>query len=572
MALKYNLIGRASNSMVETVLKNRGIENIDLFLNPDTSSHTNPFDIENMLRGVQALCAHLSVNSKIAIIVDADADGFMSSTIIYQYLKKIDQYINIDFIVHDKKTHGLTDEIMDELAKKQYELVIVPDAGSNDARQIEVLYAMGTEVLVLDHHIIETMPDFGIIVNNQLGEKANKNLTGAGVCLKFVEAIDSVIGKNFAEDLYDLAALGQIADVSNIAENEVRYITLKGVKNIKNSFIKEALAKKDVVMPVPRDLSFSVIPMINAIVRVGTLEEKILLFRALNNIKPEIFQVEKKRKNKETGKFDKYVAEMNLQQYAADIAVKCKTRQDSAVKKEVAKAEENIWAEGGIAIAVTEVPEEYGALTGLIATKLVNKYQKPVILLRNGEEKLKGSGRGYEPTLDNLKDWCQDTGHVVFAQGHEQAFGIEIDKENFEDFKKATNAITARDFSYDVDAVFEGEVSVDPIWELEKNKEIFGGKVTDALFAYENIEIEKKNITAKGTVLTFYKNGLEFVMYGTTPEFQAKFMDGFKPILNLDFIGRPSVNNWLGKEKPQIVLDAIDFSKEKEIDYDSIIF
>lgn len=572
MVLKFNQINEVSEDLVTTILTNRGIEDITQFLNPSNASDLNVFEVANIVRGIQTLCAHMSVYSKMAIVVDADADGFLSASIIYQYLKSIDENFNIDFIIHEKKTHGLTDAVMEKLAEKPYELIIIPDAGSNDGRQIEVLYAMGAEVLIIDHHIIEEMPSCGIIVNNQIGDAANKHLTGAGLTLRFCQAIDHVLKINKAEKYIDLAAVGQVADASDISDPEVRNMVFEGIKRLENDFLKEALKKKDMIMPVPKDLSFSVIPLINAIVRVGTLEEKVILFRALNNITPEIFVVDKKKKNKETGKFDKFQVEMNLQQYAAEVATKCKTRQDGAVKKAVAAAEDNIRNEGGVAIIITDVEEKFASLTGLIATKMVNKLQKPVILLRNAEGTLNGSGRGYEPTMSNLKDWCQETKAVNYAQGHEQAFGIEIESDNLDIFKKHADSIEATDFSYDVDYVFNEEVGTGMVWEVDKNKHIFGGRVTDPLFAYTNIDVPKKDITAKGTVLTFFKNGLEFVMYGTTPEYQEQFTAGFAASHKLDFIGRPGINDWLGKEKPQIVLEAVDFSPEEQIDEENIIF
>ena len=574
MTLKFNKNGEYDGDILQTILRNRGVENVRLFLNPDNSSDTSPFDIENMIQGTQMMAAHLSVNSKIAVVVDADADGFLSASIIYQYLKSINPSQEIDYIVHENKAHGLTEYIMDRLAEKPYELIIIPDAGSNDGRQIEVLYAMGADVLILDHHIIEEMPEIGVIVNNQLGDKANKNLVGAGVTLKFCQAMDCILKINNSEKFKDLAAVAQVADASDVSENEVRNLVFEGIKSLKNEFLKEALLKKDMIMPVPKDLSFSVIPMINAVVRVGTLEEKELIFRAINNIDPEIFIVDKKKKNKETGKFDKIQVTMNLQQYAVDIAVKCKTRQDSAVKKAVIEAEKNVVDDGGVAIIVTDVKEEFASLTGLIATKMVNKLQKPVILLREHDDKFSGSGRGYEPTMNSLKDWCQSTEIVEYAQGHDQAFGVAVPKTNLDSLKQKAEKVEARDFCYEVDYVAHGEVSADIINEIEKLKYVFGGKVTDPLFAYIGVEVPKKDIKARGTVLTFYKNGVEFVLYGSTPETVDKYTAGFEPSHKLDFIGRPGVNNWLGRESIQIVLEAVDFSDEieEEINEFNIVF
>lgn len=568
MALKFNKNGEHTGNIIYTILRNRKVEDVQLFLNPDNSSDTNPYDIVNMKKGVTMFGAHLALHDKIAIVVDADADGFMSASIIYQYIKALDQSHDIDFIMHKNKAHGLTDEVMNKLSEKEYGLIIVPDAGSNDVRQIELLHVMGADVLVLDHHIIEEEegPSVGVIINNQLGDKANKNLVGAGVTFKFCQAVDQILNKNLSEKFKDLVAVAQIADGSDISENEVRNMVFEGIKNLSNKFIKEALLKKDLIQPVPKDLSFSVIPMINAVVRAGTLEEKELILRAINDIEPENFVVEKKKKNKETGKFDKIQVAMNLQQYAVDVAVKCKTRQDSAVKKAVARAEENVWNEGGVAIIVTDIDENEASLTGLIATKMVNKLQKPVLVLRENNELFSGSGRGYEPTMDSLKDWCNGTNVVEFAQGHDQAFGLGISKSNLDSLKQIALEIEAKDFSYNVDYVSYGDVDTAIIKEIEKHKYIFGGKVVDPLFAYVNVSVAKQDIKAKGTVLSFKKNGVEFIMYGTTPEFQEKFTAGFNQYHNLDFIGRPQIGGFGGQEIPQIVLDAVDFSDEIEVE------
>ena len=130
----------------------------------------------------------------MVIVVDADADGFLSATIMYQYIKEIGRVngieFEIDFVIHENKAHGLTDKVMDKLSEKNYDLVIIPDAASNDGREIDLLYVMGAEVLVIDHHIIEEMPQAGIIINNQIGDKVNKNLVGAGMCLKFCQVVD----------------------------------------------------------------------------------------------------------------------------------------------------------------------------------------------------------------------------------------------------------------------------------------------------------------------------------------------------------------------------------------------
>lgn len=572
MTLNFKQIGEYAGDIVTTILKNRNVEDIRLFLNPDNSSDTNPFDIENMVVGVQVLSAHLATYSKIAVVVDADADGYLSSSMIYQYIKSIDKHMDVDYILHDNKAHGLTEEVMEKLSLKPYDLIIIPDAGSNDGHEISLLYAMGAEVLVLDHHIIEEMPDCGVIVNNQLGEKANKNLVGVGVTYKFCEALDYVLSVDKSSKLKDLVAVGQISDSSDISENEVRNLVLEGIKNFDNKFIKEALKQKSLIKPVPKDLSFSVIPMINAVIRIGTPEEKEILFRALNDINPEVFDVQKKKKNAQ-GKFDKITVKMNLQEYAVDIADKCKSRQDREVKKAVAQVEQDIDNTGGVAIGIADLNEKTASLSGLVATKMVNKLQKPVIILRDKDGKYTGSGRGYEPTMSSLKDWIQGTNTVEFAQGHDQAFGIAIQPNELITLKHLSKKVETKEFSYEVDYVAHGGIDLSLFKTLDKNKIIFGGKVEDPLFAFVGIDVPKKNIRNRGSVLTFNVDGVDFVLFGADQETIDKYTAGFAKSHKLDFIGRPSMDELMGKKGANVVLEAVDFSAlEDEITEFNIIF
>ena len=261
--------------------------------------------------------------------------------------------------------------------------------------------------------------------------------------------------------------------------------------------------------------------------------------------------------------------------WLVDVAKSCKSKQDREVKKAVEKIGDNIWNDGGVAIGLIEDKKFIPSLTGLVATKMVNKLQKPVLLLREQNELFTGSGRGYEPTMESLKDWCQNTDKVKFAQGHDQAFGIGIPKKNMPEIRSLTKKVENREFAFEVDYV-SSIVDKEIIEELEKHKYIFGGKVPNPLFAYTSIEVPKKDIYQKGTVLTFKKDGVEFVMYGTSPEFGEKFTGGFERSHTLDFIGRPGVNNWMGKEAVQVVLEAVDFASDEniidEINVDTIVF
>ena len=584
--MKIKQISEYNGDIISTILKNRKIENVDLFLNPDSSSDLDPFDLQNMKQGAEITLAHVLIGNEIGILCDPDADGFVSASIIYQYLKKLNPEIKISYFLHDNKAHGLTEKILEQIANSNIDLIIIPDAASNDSSEIERVYYMGIDIVIVDHHEIEKEPRFGILINNQLphNEATNKNLVGAGMAFKFCQAMDKLLNTNNAEDLYDLVAIGQVGDASDISENEVRNLVFKGLRNINNPFVKLVLEDTfgDISDIAPKDLSFSIIPLINAVVRVGTIEEKDLLFRALNGIgEDEVWVVEKRKKNKQTGKFDKITIKQNLYEYAYDCCKRVKNSQSSLVKKIMSEVEKTIDLTGGIAIGI--IPNsDAGSVTGLVANKLVRKLQKPVILvhyIKNDEDKkgkYVGSGRGYEKVLPSLKDWCQGTGLVEFAQGHANAFGISIFEENFEDFKNKVYEVESSEFVYEVDLHVKGKIDKQPIIKVNENKHLFGGKVHDPLFAFTGIKVRKDFIKQQGSILTFYENGVEFVMFSSPPGLFESLTYNFDKYITMDFVGTPGENNWGGRKIPRIILEACQRNEsgyvEEEITVENIVF
>lgn len=588
--MKIKQIGTYDGDIISTILENRKVEDIETFLNPNGNDDTDSFKLANMKLGAEVVLSHVLIENHIGLLVDPDADGFSSSSIIYQYLKAINPDLQITYFLHDGKAHGLTEKILEKVAESTIDLIIIPDAGSNDAEGIARLYAMGIDTVIIDHHEVDTPPQVGVLINNQLDTniEANRNLVGAGMVHKFCKALDSMTNLNLADDFFDLVAIGQVGDGSDISQNEVRHMIFKGLSDIKNPFVKVVLEDsfEDLSNIAPINLSFSIIPLINAVVRVGTDDEKDLLFRALNSIgADETFQVVKRKKNKTTGKFDRFDVTQTLYEYAYDSCKKVKGRQAGLVKKIMASLEDDIDDNGGVAIGIVPNSDQ-GSITGLVANKISNKLQKPVLLVhyvKEEEEKLgtyMGSGRGHEKTLSSLRDWCNDTGLVEYAQGHANAFGIGVPEDKFEDFKKKTLRVEPTDFIYEVDLHVDGKIDKQAILDVNENKKLFGGKVHEPLFAFTNIKVRKEFIRQKGSMLTFFENGIEFVMFGAPQGLFESLTHNFDQYIPMDFVGRPGENNWGGRITPRIVLEdcqrsIVEIKEEKvedEITAETIVF
>lgn len=561
--------GTFTGDILETVLNNRKIENRDLFLNPIEALETDPLDFTRTDEARSMLFGHLAANSKIAIVVDADADGFTSAAILYNYIQDIDPNANLEYIVQHVKTHGLTKEVMEEIDEIEPNLVLIPDAGSNDVDQLEKLYAKGIEAVILDHHHVTEHSEKAIVVNNQLCPMTNDNLVGAGVVYKFIQGIDEMYGHDFSQYYLDLVAVGQIGDSSDIANPEIRKLVMLGLTNINNPFLKVAMNQqlgfKTTI--APKDLSFTVIPLINAVSRVGTLEERQLLFEALVGIgEDRIFKVVKRRKNKSTGKFDQVPMEWSLYEYAYDMMTKVKNRQAAVVKKILPSVESSVQNDLGIAIAVT--PEDTPGISGLVANKLVSKYDKPALLLNKKEDCYRGSGRGHEKTIQDFRQWCEDSNLVEFAQGHAGAFGIGIHESQFEAFKEYAKNIAVRELVYEVDHLTT-KPDKKHCEEIDDNKHLFGGAVHDPLIGIVGLTVPRRFISFQGSTLKIFSWGVQMIKFGCDMSVTDQF--GTDDVVTLNIVGTYNMNEWSGQKAAQLIIKDFEVVSNDEVTVDNII-
>ena len=161
---------------LNSYLTMNGIIDIEEYLNPSGMYLDNWEQYNNMSLAITELNYWLQYeDSKIFIIQDGDTDGICSTVILYNYLKALNEDLDISILIHTSKQRGLEDEdIMDRIKKEQPNLVIIPDAGTNNIKQAQELCDMNIGLIVLDHHDYETPIEKGILINNQDDEKIKK--------------------------------------------------------------------------------------------------------------------------------------------------------------------------------------------------------------------------------------------------------------------------------------------------------------------------------------------------------------------------------------------------------------
>lgn len=560
----------------DRILYNRGVKNLERLRNPDWEGYVKPGDFWGMEQGVNRFVSSIKQNKNIGILVDCDQDGQSSSAEICTYFPQIQP------LFHKGKQHGLTDEEIFTIIKDaNFDLLLIPDAGSNDVQEIKTLIGMGTDIIVIDHHPIDTFKDNekfyegkegAIIINchHPLNLATDINLTGAGMVFKFLELVKKYIDIDLTEVL-DLVAIGQIGDASDISINSIRKFVLRGIHNIRNPFIKYAVTSKigDEV-PTTQDMSYGVIPLVNAVCRIGTLEEKKLLFKALSQSEDlkEFEVIKKRKKDKETGKFYNYEVKYTGYMKAYDTLLEVKERQKEIVKdvvKDIRTTNGRLRNETGIAfVKIPKLPN--GNITGLIAQKISSDLGKPCLMFQEEDNGiLKGSGRSNDKWIDSLKDWCNDSGLFIQAQGHDNAFGVQISIDNYEKAIEKSKEIEKADKTHFVDEIYDNKDKpksiigdIEEAWEL---RDIFGGSITEPLFGFQKIKVAKNRINIRDKVVTFDMGAYKFVSF-TPPSWIQDLCVGFDPFVTLNIVGKPMVSEWRGRTQYQIVIEDMEIVEE----------
>lgn len=347
---------------------------------------------------------------------------------------------------------------MDYIEQKNFSLIICPDSSSNDYEQHAELRSKGIKTLVLDHHEADAISSAACIINNQLNDYPNKEFSGVGITWQFCRYLDILLGTDYANNYLDLVALGNTGDMMSLTSFETKHLINLGFepKNIHNPYIYEMWQKNKFKLGehiTSIDAAFYIVPMINAIQRSGTIEEKELLFKAmLNN---EAFEeVPSTKRGHKPGEMERIVDQ------AVRVSTNVKNRQTKAQDASMEFLEQKIEKENLLSHKILLFTLEPGKIdpniAGLIANKLAAKYQRPCCILTKiievdpaqtfinqnedtlnvvsrGRVLYQGSARGYELTgLTNFKDICDGAG-VEWTAGHQNAFGLCIaeDKINY---------------------------------------------------------------------------------------------------------------------------------------------
>ena len=592
--LMYKLISDsnyATDDFLDVVLGNRGINDTERFLEPKASDEIHYSNLHNMK---EAIALFKSIESKgikekrkvkIVLIIDSDIDGNTSSAILASYIEKLFPHIELYFLFHEGKQHGITEDKVKEVVELHKEvtldLLIVADAGTSDYRQQYIISEKHElPILILDHHEAEKgESEFALVVNNQLSDNyPNKALSGVGIVYKFLQALDDEYGYMESEQYLDLVALGNIADSMDLTSPETRYLVYEGLKDIRNEFLKEIISKQigDFKRVYPHTLAFGVIPKMNGVIRVGSPEEKVDLFKAFQGVEEISVNTRSRTKKEET-----------LPQKVTRQCINAHKRQKTMREKWVVKIKEQITKKNldDNAFLLIELEETFDRdLGGYLAGALAGEYRKPVLMLvwDSKLERFSGSLRGYDSTMKNTKDFLEGLQLFDYLGGHQNACGFKISKESLFKLNGAINgALEEKNLTgqqnIDVDFYLEdGQLNTELVNDVYEHEYLWGKGASKPLFAID-IEIDTQKIkkSASSNMIEWYHNDIKFVQFTGDRRLLDLMEDGH--VVKLTIVGSVSINHFLGKSTPQFLIEDMaigeittEFTEIKEVKVDDL--
>ena len=398
-----------------SLLLDRGIdtkEKIDKYLHPKMDDLYDPMLMQDMDKAVAVVRDAIAKDEKIVVFGDYDVDGVTATAILLTYLRK--QGAKVDYYIPDRhgEGYGLNIAAIEQIASHA-KLLITVDCGITCPNEVARAIELGMRVIITDHHQLgPELPRCSAVLNPLLGSYPFRRLCGAGVAFKLVQALG---GMEAIESLWELAALATIADIVPLLD-ENRVIVTFGLRAMASSQRPGLIALMESAGVDPKnvsssDVAFRMAPRINAGGRLALASRGVELLTTrrqdmAREIAAELDQDNTKRREIEMDIF-------------AQADEKTQNEIDFLTERAIVVCGEG-WNPGVI---------------GLAASRLVEKYKWPTILLAQDGDVCVGSARSI-PGVDihQAMATCRDL--FVRFGGHAQAAGLTIEKKNVPEFKR----------------------------------------------------------------------------------------------------------------------------------------
>ena len=528
------------------LLTQRGFDTFDKLdeFFDDSEEWIDPFLLPDMEKAVERINNAIFDGERICVYGDYDCDGVTSTTILYSYLEAQGADVTYMLPERERDGYGLSKPVVDRIYATGTKLIVTVDNGISAVEEAKYIKEKGMELVVTDHHLEgDELPDCVAIVDPHRNDWdcPFEEYAGCGVALKLCCAMEGS-NEEVMQEFADIAALGTVADmVPLVGEN--RKIVLYGLRLL-NTYRKpgiEAILEKAGLSEKTLDstsISFGIAPRINAAGRMGTAERALDLLLADDPYSASEMAEE--------------VNVMNTQRH---------TEEDKIFTEAVAYLQEHPEV-AHLPILVVSGEGWHEGVLGIVASKLLERYLRPVIVLTNKGDLCKGSARSIEGfSIYDAMNSCRDMLNTF--GGHELAAGMSIKTEWLDDFREKIN-----EYAYQMDSVYP-ETRIDcrlnpaglslDLLDSIRMMEPFGTGNTSPVFGLYGVvldSVQSMGNDGRHKRLTFHKDGNNTQVNGiffNRPEFPYQRGDKVDLVVTLgrnEYRGNVSLSVYIRDIRP----------------------
>lgn len=405
--------------IISLLLSSRGIapDMAERYLFPRLGSLYSPFLFKDMERVVDRLILALNRGEKVLIHGDFDVDGVTSLALMYRALKRLGFRVFAYVPNRFDEGYGVSIHGVEKASKIGATVMITVDCGITANEEVKYAKSLKIDVIITDHHEPkDVLPPAYAIINPKLGDYPYDNLAGVGVAFKLLEGLYDRLKKDKTELFWDLdlVALGTISDLVPLID-ENRIFAKAGISII-NKTKKAGLKALKNVSGIKGNIdtyhiSFILAPRLNA---AGRMEDAIKAFQLLvtsEGVTARQYAVELNNLNLKRQRIEKEIVKQAL-----DMSL---SKRDKLV---YVLYSEN-WHEG---------------VVGIVASRIVEKFYRPAILLTRKDNILKGSARSI-PGFNIFEAIAAQGKYLETFGGHKYAAGLSLKPENLEKFEEGIN-------------------------------------------------------------------------------------------------------------------------------------
>lgn len=401
----------------------RGIEDIYSaaeFFGLEPADESFYLDFPDMDKAAERIRKAIDDFENIAVYGDYDVDGVTATAVLYSYLESLNA--NVSYYIPDRHSegYGLSKEAVKKLHERGVKLIVTVDNGISAVEEAEYIKELGMELVITDHHLPDKeLPDAVAVVDPHREDciLEFKDFVGAGVAYKLICAVEGESNEN-TEKYIDLVALGTVADVMPLV-GENRSIVKRGLYKMASSpavgimALREAASTAD-KEPTSSELAFALSPRINAAGRMGSAERGLKLLISKDIKEARLIAEEISEENTIRQKTEQEITALALNQIENNPSM----QYDS-----VLVVDGDDWNDGVI---------------GIVASRLVELYGRPAIVISKNGETAKGSGRSIDGfSLYDALDAVRNT--LTHFGGHKLAAGLGVESSRIDEFRKAIN-------------------------------------------------------------------------------------------------------------------------------------